>query len=128
MLYELIMTKGVILGQNFTASYFLSTLVPVLLITNAIAICVAWPLAKYICYLKKVPAKYFKTLVFLLLLFSIYVNGKISFQESYNLLVFFLLMPVGYILRKIDTLPLIFVFIIQSRLDVVTISLKDLLT
>ncbi len=128
MLYELIMSKGVILGQNFTASYFLSTLVPVLLITNAIAICVAWPLAKYICYLKKVPAKYFKTLVFLLLLFSIYANGKISFQESYNLLVFFLLMPVGYILRKIDTLPLIFVFIIQSRLDVVTISLKDLLT
>lgn len=127
LLYELIMIKGVILGQNFTASYFFNNLVPVLLITNAIALCIAWPMAKYICYLQKIPKTSFKILVFLLLLFSIYTNGQNSFQEVYNLIVFFALLPIGYLLRKVDTLPLIFVFIIQSRLDVVTISITDLL-
>ena len=63
----------------------------------------------------------------LLLLFSIYINGQNSFQEGYNLLVFLILLPVGYILRKVDTLPLIFVFIIQSRLDAVMISFMDLI-
>lgn len=127
LLYELVMTKGVILGQNFSASYFLTNLVPVLLITNAVALLIAWPLAKYICYLRKIPKIVFRILVFFLLLFSIYINGQNSFQTEYNLIVFFSLLPVGYLLRKIDMLPLVFVFIIQSRLDVVLISLKDLI-
>jgi putative tricarboxylic transport membrane protein len=127
LLYELVMTKGTIMGENFTASYFLSSLVPVLLITNVIALCIAWPMAKYICYLRKIPTVLFRILIFLLLLFSIYINGQHSFQEGYNLLVFLILLPVGYLLRKVDTLPLIFVFIIQSRLDVVMISFMDLI-
>lgn len=127
LLYELVSIKGVILGQNFSATYFLTSLVPVLLITNAVALCIAWPLAKHICYLRMIPKKLFKMAVFGLLLFSIYINGSNSFQTEYNLLVFFCLLPIGYALRKIDTLPLVFVFIIQSRLDVVVITLKDLL-
>lgn len=127
LLYELISTKGVILGQNFSSSYFLQSLVPVLLITNAVALFIAWPLAKHICYLQKIPKKLFKIAVFVLLLFSIYINGQNSFQTEFNLLVFFALLPIGYVLRKIDTLPLVFVFIIQSRLDVVIITLGDLL-
>jgi putative tricarboxylic transport membrane protein len=127
LLYELVMTKGTIMGENFTASYFLSSLVPVLLITNVIALCIAWPMAKYICYMTKIPTVLFRISIFLLLLFSIYINGQNSFQEGYNLLVFLILLPVGYLLRKVDTLPLIFVFIIQSRLDVVMISFMDLI-
>ena len=127
LLYELMSIKGTIMGQNFTASYFLTSLVPVLLITNAVALCIAWPLSKYICYLRKIPKKLFKILVFGLLLFSIYINGSNSFQTEYNIIVFFCLLPIGYLLRKVDTLPLVFVFIIQSRLDVVVITLKGLL-
>ena len=127
LLYELVMTKGTIMGENFTASYFLSSLVPVLLITNVIALCIAWPMAKYICYMTKIPTVLFRISIFLLLLFSIFINGQNSFQEGYNLLVFLILLPVGYILRKVDTLPLIFVFIIQSRLDAVMISFMDLI-
>jgi putative tricarboxylic transport membrane protein len=127
LLYELIMTKGTILGQNFTADFYFSNLVLVLLITNLVALFVAWPMAKYICYLQKIPPLYFKIFVFALLLWSIYEHGQSSFQELYNLTVFFFLLPIGYLLRKIDMLPLVFVFIIQSRLDVVLISLKGLL-
>jgi len=127
LLFELLMTKGTILGQNFTAEFFFSNLVLVLVITNFIALFLAWPMAKYVCYMQKIPVNYFKIFVFALMIYSIYINGVNSFQETYNLLVFFALLPLGYILRKVDTLPLVFVFIIQTRLDVVTISLMDML-
>jgi len=127
LLFEMLMSKGTVLGQNFTPSFFFNNLVFALLLTNLIALLIAWPLAKHICYLQKIPTTYFKIFVFALLLFSVFINGQNYFQETYNLAVFFLLLPVGYMLRNIDTLPLIFVFIIQSRLDVALITLKGLL-
>ena len=127
LLYEILITKGTVLGQNFTAEFFFSNLVAVLLITNIVALALAWPLAKQICVLQKIPIGIFKVFVFVLMIFSIYVNGQGYFQEVYNIVVFLALAPVGYLLRKVDTLPLVFVFIIQSRLDVAVISLMDMI-
>ena len=127
LLYELASVKGLILGQEFDATWFFTNLTPVLFITNFVAVFLAWPLAKYVCYLHKIPSVVFRAIVFLLLITSIYFSGISSFSEWYYLTVFVCLMPVGYALRNYDTLPLVFVFVIQSRLDVIAISLGDLL-
>jgi len=127
LLYELASVKGLILGQEFDATWFFTNLTPVLFITNFVAVFLAWPLAKYVCYLHRIPSVVFRAIVFLLLIASIYFSGISSFSEWYYLTVFVCLIPIGYALRNYDTLPLVFVFVIQSRLDVIAISLGDLL-
>jgi hypothetical protein len=37
------------------------------------------------------------------------------------------LLPLGYMLRNYNTLPLIFTFVVQTRLDVVAIRIGDFL-
>jgi putative tricarboxylic transport membrane protein len=127
LLYELASVKGFILGQDFTAEFFLKNLTPVLFITNLVAIFLAWPLAKYICVMHKIPTVLFRSIIFVLMMSSIYFSGVNSFQGGYHIIVFLCLLPVGYLLRDHDTLPLIFVYIIQDRLDVIAISMMDLL-
>jgi hypothetical protein len=56
-----------------------------------------------------------------------YIAGDKLFQSGYYLIVFFTLLPIGYMLRNYNTLPLIFTFVVQTRLDVVAIRIGDFL-
>lgn len=125
--YDLMMTKGFILGQGFDANFFLWNLAIVLCITNFAALCVAWPMAKYVCYLQKIPERAFKISIFIFLICAIYYSGTFSWQEEYYLITFLALLPLGYVLRKFDTLPMIFCFIIQDRLYVIISRWNDIL-
>jgi putative tricarboxylic transport membrane protein len=126
LLYEIASAKGFIFGQNFTIENF-KFLAIVLVIVNLIALSVAWPFAKYVCLLHKIPLKILNILIFISLIGVMYIAGDKLFQSGYYLIVFFTLLPIGYMLRNYNTLPLIFTFVVQTRLDVVAIRIGDFL-
>ena len=126
LLYDIQMSNGFVMGENFTPKIFFENLALVLVVTNFIALIVAWPLAKYVVYIQKLPAKLFKILIWLVLIWALYTVGEKNFQEAYYLIVFFVLAPVGYLLRKFDTMPLIFTFIIGERLLYIFNTMKAL--
>ena len=57
-----------------------------------------------------------RVFIFFLLCFILYYVGAQYFQGVYYLAVFLALLPVGYLLKKQDMLPFVFVFILQERL------------
>ena len=128
LLYELASSRGFILGgENFTAEFF-SNVAYLLVITNLIALAIAWPFAKYICYMSKINYKILQTIILIVLLAVVVYVGSQFFQSLYYLSVFIVLLPIGILFRKYEMLPLIFSFLVASRIDVLAISLSDLLS
>lgn len=116
ILYDLMVNKGVVLGQDFDLSIFYVVAIT-LVITNFIALIIAWPLANVVTKIHKVNAKYLNFIVITILTGAIFYSGLQHFQEWYYLVVFVCLLPLGYSLRNINTMPLIFLFLMQDRID-----------
>jgi len=87
-----------------------------LLFINIIGLCLAWPLAKHIVKLFRLNIKKIYTIIFLLFVMIILYVGHINYQTSYYLTVAICLLPLAYVLRRVDTMPLIFAFLIHDRM------------
>ena len=85
-----------------------------LLIVNVIGIIIAWPLAKHVCKIFLINQKKLYTFLFLSLVVLNYYIGSLYYSEYYYMIVLLCCMPVGYLLRKVNTMPLIFCFIIAN--------------
>lgn len=94
-----------------------------LLIVNVIGIIIAWPLAKYLCKIFLINQKILYSCLFLLLVVLNFYIGSLYYSEYYYMIVLIVLMPIGYFLRKLNTMPLIFCFIISNySIDLLWIS------
>lgn len=125
ILYEMAASKGFVLGNpTFSFGFFL-TLSILLFIVNFVSIFIAWPFAKYLCYFYKIPMKAIYLLILCIIIYIVYYTGNMNWAPVYYLSVFFILLPFGILLRKFDTLPMIFTFVIQSRLDEIVIRIID---
>ena len=127
LFYDMIMLKGLIFSQHFDVSFFMTHIATNLVIINLLAFMIAWPLSKFAKYLYYVPQILTNVLVFVLLCFAIYQLGSSSLQEVYYLIVFLLFLPLGFLLRNFDTLPFVFVFLLQDRIYSLAITTSDLL-
>jgi len=125
LLFDLAAANGFNFGRDFSLEFF-NLLAVLLIIVNTVALFIAWPFAKYVTYMHKLPARLFSYLIILLLMYILYVTGSNLFQVEFYFLTFFALLPIGLLLRNYDTLPLVFTFIVQSRIDVIGIRLFDL--
>lgn len=114
--YDLVSSKGFVFYRDFTYEFFRDTIVYNLIIINLLAFLLAWPFAKYIKIFSLIPYNILRLFVFLLLCYTLYAIGGQYYQSEYYLLVFLALLPVGYLFRKQDMLPFIFVFILQDHL------------
>lgn len=127
LIYDIIASKGVLLGsQHFNLDFFMIILI-FLIITNFIGVLLAWPMVKYIKYLFLINLNYIRILIFVVLTIMIYIIGNQFWQGPYYITVFFALLPLGVLLRNYNTMPLIFVFILQSNIEEVLIRLPQLL-
>jgi putative tricarboxylic transport membrane protein len=83
---------------------------------NVVAFVLAWPFAKYLHHLYKVPYRYILYTVLVILLVMIWYIGARSNNEIYYLLTFAVLAPVGYLLRNVNTIIIILAFVLQDKL------------
>jgi len=85
-----------------------------LVIVNCIGIIIAWPLAKYICKIFLLSPKILYSSLFIFLVILNYYVGSLYYSANFYMLTLVLLLPIGWVLRKLNTMPLIFCFIISN--------------
>lgn len=83
-----------------------------LVITNIVGLAVAWPLARQLCYIFVIPPKILYFILFAALVGICYYVGFTRWQGDFYMWVMLILAPFGVLLRKVNTLPMIFMFIL----------------
>jgi len=87
-----------------------------LIFINVIGLCLAWPLAKHIIKLFKMNIKLMYTIILILFGLVIFWVGYLDYRTMYYVLTAIALLPLAYMIRKLDTMPLVFAFLIHDRL------------
>lgn len=115
LFYDIITAKGFSFMGDIDVGFFMQNVAYNLVLINIFAFLLAWPFAKYVSYIYKIPPQMINVAVFCILCAVIYHVGSYMFAGWYYLGVFAVLLPIGYLLKKYDTMPLIFIFILHDR-------------
>jgi putative tricarboxylic transport membrane protein len=107
--------KGFNLVQ-FKFSDFLPELALGLVLVNAVGFMMAWPLSKIVPSFYRFNIKIIISLLIIALFFVTLYTGYMNYSMAYYLVCFAILAPLGVLLRNVDTLPLVFAFIIHNKL------------
>ena len=107
--------KGFNLVQ-FKFSDFLPELALGLVVVNAVGFMMAWPLSKMVPSFYRFNIKIIISLLIIALFFVTLYTGYMNYSTAYYLVCFAILAPMGVLLRNVDTLPLVFAFIIHNKL------------
>jgi putative tricarboxylic transport membrane protein len=107
--------KGFNLVQ-FKFSDFLPELALGLVLVNAVGFCIAWPMSKVVPFFYQFNMKILLGVLVLALLAVTVYTGILDYSLAYYLICFAVLAPVGVLLRNVNTLPLVFAFIIHNKL------------
>lgn len=86
------------------------------IISHIIGLITCWPLSKMAFYVLQITKRYFKPILISLLVMIVLYTGYQSSMTVYYGLWIVGLLPLSYVLRKLDTLPLIFMFIMQDQI------------
>tara|TARA_R100000388_G_scaffold84026_1_gene63016 strand:- start:534 stop:1250 length:717 start_codon:yes stop_codon:yes gene_type:complete len=121
VVYELIVQKGFTFGLDYDVVGMIGSIVPWLLVVNGIMILVSWPMARYLIKIYHVPLKYVKIASIALLSYTIYYVGSSQGLLGLHVLSFLALLPVGYMFRNYNTLPLIVSFLMAEQLESILI-------
>jgi len=107
--------KGFNLVQ-FKFGDFLPELALGLVVVNAVGFMMAWPLSKMVPSFYRFDIKIIISLLIIALFFVTLYTGYINYSMAYYFVCFVILAPIGVLLRNVDTLPLVFAFIIHNKL------------
>jgi putative tricarboxylic transport membrane protein len=120
ILYGILTDRGwnipTITDVNFVFDIF-KNLTPWFVLVNICGLVISWPLAKYLA--KRIFLNYnliIKIILGILVLINLYVGWSLNQFWLYQISLLFFL-TVGYLLKRYNTVPLIFLFIIGSELE-----------
>ena len=113
----------IILQQNYHHIIALSVLLSLL-----IGVLLSWPLSHIIQKLLHTVRNNFKIIVAVLLIATLTYVASITGQYFYYTVCFIIFSIAGYLLRRFDVLPFIFVFLIQNKLESVFVVSYNILT
>ena len=83
---------------------------------NIVAVILCWPAVKYVNVLKKLNMLHMIYATGVLLVILVLYTGSQQYDMWYHFLVMALLLPLGYLLRRTETLILLIAFILQDKL------------
>lgn len=99
------------LQNSFVEILHQGTLPWIILASGLVGVLIAWPLATYMTVFYRLPTVMLKILLIGFVLSSVIYVGWLSGVMWYMLIVLFALVPVGWLLKDYDLLPLLFGFI-----------------
>lgn len=97
------------------------------LISLLVGLMVSWPMSGLLQKLIFKIKKHLQLVIFLILFATLLFTGHQTNQILYFLVVFFVASVLGITFKKIDVLPLIFVFLLQNKLESIAIISYNLL-
>lgn len=106
-------------GLSVTADFFKSTFFIVtgfFLLSSSIGLIIAGKYVNWLKFLQKFSLKYIYIVVFIFLLISVYIIGEKTFTGIDHLIILFSLLPIGYLLKYFDNVPLIYGFVLHEIL------------
>jgi len=115
LILNVMYAKGFYLGQSTFPEVF-RTVAILLIAVNVIGLILAWPMARHISKIFQINLKIVYSVIAVTLLLVVVWIGYTNFQTAYYVIAFAGLLPVAYLLRNRDTMPLIFAFLIHDRL------------
>jgi TctA family transporter len=115
LLLALIEQRGFVIS-NIDFADLISTLSINLVIVNLVGLILAWPLSNQVKHFYRLNLKIVFGTVLVLLFAVVIYSGYINYSTVYYLTVFAILAPIGYALRNVNTLQLVFAFIIHDKL------------
>jgi len=92
----------------------LTASVQALVLVNLLGLITAWPFAKHISKLLLFPEKILYPSLFLILILLNYYIGMKHWNELWYMAVLSIFLPIGWLFRRYNTMPLIFAFIIAK--------------
>lgn len=95
----------------------LISLTAMLVLSNILAIFLSWPLSIKILNFYQNNIKYMVWMIMIICIYTVYIVGSNMAQSEYYLICLIIFTVLGYFLRKKDTLPLIFAFLLQESLE-----------
>ena len=84
---------------------------------NFICVLAAWPFAKHLHVIFKINQKVLYSLTFFVLVVLVYYLGDMKQQGMFYIYILLVLMPIGAMLRRWDTLILVFAFVLQGQIE-----------
>lgn len=104
-------------GNALTVEYFFKIIVPYYALANILAFALAWPLSKQLSKVMSLPQKYFKQCILALLIVIALYIGYQEFRMMAYAVYLIVFCAIGYMLRKLNTLPLVFTFLLGKEID-----------
>lgn len=101
---------------NTISSGMFDTLIFWFIITNILAFTFSWPIIKYVNVLHRFSIKKIFLVTFIVLIGLIFYMGYRTMDEWYYITVFAVLAPIGFLLRRYETLALVVGFILQQKI------------
>ena len=97
------------------------------IVSISLGVIISWPMSKHLHNMLTYTKKYFKLMVVTLLSVSMMYIAHESGQYFYYFACLIVFGCIGYLLRKFDALPFIFVFLLQNKLESVFILSYNLI-
>jgi len=116
VLYEITNTKGLIYSLDWVLRNF-HWIIGSFAVANLIGLAFAWPLAQIMSRLVALFSGYFQVVMILLLAMICLWVGWREGQFLWFVILSLTLLPIGYLLRRIDTLPLIIMFMLSTLIE-----------
>jgi putative tricarboxylic transport membrane protein len=117
LLYDINASKGFIFGASTFDIQIFYGVVFVLMLANVVSLIMCWPFAKYVSLVNALDKRIVNSIIMCVLFVIMLYIGSYTWQSFYYFVVFLLLLPMSYVLRNENTLPLIFIFLVQDRLE-----------
>ena len=117
-LYNIVTNNGHEIDWNtIVASGFFFKLAGWLCVINLLALCLAWPLSTQIIKLYYLPLPVIMCVIGIALLVTNWYIGSQTAEAGFYTLLLFILLPIGYLLRKQDTLILVLAFMLHEMIQ-----------
>ena len=120
LIYNIAVQKGIVLSIDFFQSLF-SQVILAYIATSIICVFISGKYVNWIGIIQKVNFNYIYLFIIVVLLTVTFIVGIRSQQHWFYLVTLLCLLPVGYIFRNFDTMPLIYGFLLSDIIyDTVT--------
>jgi putative tricarboxylic transport membrane protein len=120
LLYDIASNVGFKFGTHYATYSLYVNIAIIFVIANLIGLLISWSFARYFLLMSKINLKVIYAILMCVLTLITYIAGKEYFQEFYYTSVLFLFLPIGFMIKKYDNIPLIFCFLVSDRIDSVT--------
>ena len=115
LIFDIVELKDFTFTIN-TSEQLFRDILPSIILANFIGLIIAWPLAKQSLIIFKLNSTAIFIFIGIVLVFTNVYIGSLSNQIGYYVIVLALSSVIGYMLRRWDTMPLIFAFILNDAI------------